>query len=223
MSAALTLVSAALASTLPVSPLDTPELGVEPCLSPSSAIEARLNSLSVGSSIVVCRVPPRTHEPLEVELASIGPTSLASGPTGIASCLSTHARLCVSFETTNGQSPSLDSVPVFVRPSNGGWVARALIRPATWADATSITVASFSFAGRSLPCDCLPVTLRVGYNHAPAPAGAVYAAAKAGDVAALQAALDAGGSTEEADKVWGVRRASGDEESMQHLSPPLYP
>jgi len=37
----------------------------------------------------------------------------------------------------------------------------------------------------------------VGYNHAPAPAGAVLEAASAGDVAALQAALDAGGSTEE--------------------------
>ena len=39
------------------------------------------------------------------------------------------------------------------------------------------------------------------YNHTPAPEGAVFAAAKAGDVLALKAALDAGGSTEEADKV----------------------
>ena len=38
-------------------------------------------------------------------------------------------------------------------------------------------------------------------NHAPAPEGAVLAAAEAGDVPALQAALDAGGSTEEADEV----------------------
>ena len=40
-------------------------------------------------------------------------------------------------------------------------------------------------------------------NHAPAPEGAVMAAAKAGNVRALRIALDAGGSTEEADKVRG--------------------
>ena len=38
-------------------------------------------------------------------------------------------------------------------------------------------------------------------NHSPAPEGAVFAAAWAGNVASLQAALDAGGSTEEADEV----------------------
>ena len=67
----------------------------------------------------------------------------------------------------------------------------------------SVTVVSLSLAGRPLPCDCLPATLQVGYNHAPAPAGAVFAAAMAGDVPALQAALDAGGSTEEAGEVCG--------------------
>ena len=41
--------------------------------------------------------------------------------------------------------------------------------------------------------------MRVGYNHAVAPAGAVHAAAMAGDMPALQVALIAGGSTEEAD------------------------
>lgn len=37
----------------------------------------------------------------------------------------------------------------------------------------------------------------MGYNHTPAPAGAVYNAAKASDFPALLAALEAGGSTEE--------------------------
>ena len=36
-------------------------------------------------------------------------------------------------------------------------------------------------------------------NHRPAPQGAIWAAANLGNVAALQAALSAGGSTEEAD------------------------
>lgn len=38
-------------------------------------------------------------------------------------------------------------------------------------------------------------------NHAPAPKGTVFAAAERGDVAALEAAIAAGGSTEEADSV----------------------
>ena len=68
---------------------------------------------------------------------------------------------------------------------------------------------SLSLVGRPLPCDCLPATLRVGYNHAPAPMGAVYGAAKAGEVPALQATLDAGGSTEEAEEVCWERHAWG--------------
>ena len=90
---------------------------------------------------------------------------------------------------------------VKARPSGGGWIVRVLVRPAAWADAAFVTVHSMSLAGRPLLCDCLPATLRVGYNHAPAPDGAVYQAAQAGDVVALQAALDAGGSTEEANNV----------------------
>ena len=39
------------------------------------------------------------------------------------------------------------------------------------------------------------------FNHAPAPKGEVYAAAKAGKVTRLEAALRAGGSTEETDEV----------------------
>ena len=40
------------------------------------------------------------------------------------------------------------------------------------------------------------------YNHAPAPKGAVMAAAKAGDLPALKVALRNGGSTEEKDSVF---------------------
>ena len=96
-----------------------------------------------------------------------------------------------------GRPDDYHTAEVSARPSGSGWIARILIRPACWSDAASVTVASLSLAGRPLPGDCLPYTLRVAYNHTPAPAGAVNAAAKAGDEAALQAALDAGGSTEE--------------------------
>ena len=82
-----------------------------------------------------------------------------------------------------------------------------MLLPGPWkADAASITVVSLSLAGRPLFCDCLPATMRVGYNHSRAPAGAVFAAAGAGDVPALWAAIEAGGSTEEADRVCGRGR-----------------
>ena len=93
--------------------------------------------------------------------------------------------------------------------SGGIWVIRALIRPAAWAEAASVTVVSLSLVDRLLSCDSLPATLRIGYNHAPTPTGAVLEAAKAGDAAALQAALDAGGSTEEADEVRGNGKNAG--------------
>jgi len=99
-----------------------------------------------------------------------------------------------------------------VQPILGGWIARALILPATWADETFVAVSSISLAGRPLPGDSLPATLFIGYNHVPAPSGAVFNAALAGDVVALQAALDAGGSTEETNEV----------SLLQRLRPPLY-
>ena len=55
---------------------------------------------------------------------------------------------------------------VKARPSGGGWIIRALVRPASWADAASITVVPLSFAGRPLMSDLLPATLRVGYGRA---------------------------------------------------------
>jgi hypothetical protein len=48
-----------------------------------------------------------------------------------------------------------------------------------------------------------PLCMTVGYNHAPAPEGPVMAAAEAGNVPALRAALDANGSTEERNRVSG--------------------
>ena len=125
---------------------------------------------------------------------------VAGDSVAIGSWISAHACLRVAVEVPRQPRREV-SVPVSAHPSGGGWIIRAVVRPTAWAEAASVTVVSLSLAGRPLPSNCLPATLRVGYNHAPAPMGAVYGAAKAGDVAALQAALYAGGSTEEADKV----------------------
>ena len=126
----------------------------------------------------------------------------------LASWISAHACLAIAVEVP-GQPREEIFLPIVARASDGDLIVRALMRPAAWALAKSVTLVSLSLAGRPLPSDCLPATLQVGYNHAPAPEGAVYEAAWAGDVAALQAALDAGGSTEEADTVRGSGGGQG--------------
>ena len=182
-----------------LSPLEIPALGMEACESVTSFCEARLAS-PFASALALTRVPACIHadRPLEVELSLVGLGTGADEAVYIASWISAHARLTMYVDVA-GQPRVEDSFPVAVRLCSGGWIARALVRPASWADAASVTVLSLSLAGRPLPSlhDCLPATLRVGYNHASAPAGAVHAAAKAGDVLALQAALDAGESTNE--------------------------
>ena len=188
---------------LRLDPLEIPALGMEPYDSVTSAVEARLVSPS-ASALALTRVPVRVHSnrPFEVELAANELGVGAGAAESFASWISAHALLQISIDKPEQPQREV-SLRVKARPSGGGWTIRALVRPAAWADAASVTVVSLSLAGRPLMSDLLPATLRVGYNYAPAPAGVVFAAAKACDVAALQAALDAGGSTEEADVVRG--------------------
>ena len=56
-------------------------------------------------------------------------------------------------------------------------------------------------AGCAVVLNELASIVTIEFNHAPAPAGAVHAAAKAGDLPALKVALRNGGSTEEKDSV----------------------
>lgn len=172
--------------------------------STTSAIEVRLVNPS-ATDFDIGRVPAGVHadRPLEVEIAAIGHTSADAGAAeSKASWISAHALLQV-YVSIPGQAREKFFVQVIARPSISGWIIRVLVRPAAWADAVSVTIESLSFAGRPLPCDFLPVNLRVGYNQELAPAGSVIAAVVAGDVPALKAVLDAGGSTEEADEVSG--------------------
>ena len=203
----LTHTIAACASTLPVGPREIPKLYMEAHSTITSAVETRLSSLSL-IGLALSRVPSRVHAdlPIEVELAAVGLCSSSSLAVSAARWISTHTLLSVRIET-NDDSPPLELlVPFAVRPSGVCWAARALIHPASWAGAVSITLVSLSVAGQALPCDCLPASLQVGYSHAPATEGAVAEAARNGDVPALLAALEAGGSTEEADT---VRRRNG--------------
>ena len=188
---------ARLISRLPLVPLEITAIGVEPYDSATSAIEARVVGPS-ASAVALCRVPACVHgdRPLDVELVGVGLGAGASAAVSLASWISAHARLAISVDVA-GQTRRHVSLPVAVRHSDSGWIVRALIRPEAWAGAASVTVVSLSIARRPLSCDCLPATLRVGYNHARVPAGAVYEAARAGDASALRVALEAGGSTEE--------------------------
>ena len=187
------------ASTIPCGPLENTYVELMPC---EVTILPRLGSPS-ARSLVLSRVPTRVHAdaPLEMEVADSGNgAAVDASAASMGRWLSAHAKVSLVVGM-KGQVDASYSVPVAVRPSGNGWIARVLIHPATWANVASVTVLSLSLAGRPLPCDCLPATLRVGFNHTRAPAGAVHSAAKAGDMPALQAALEAGGSTEETDAV----------------------
>ena len=193
--------ASALAASIPAGPLEVPDLDTEPGASIESMPPSAINAVVVSSSasiVIVTRVMAIAHadRPLEVEISSTGPCPGARAAAAVARTISEHALLTVSTTRRGIYQAALSAQPMV-----GGWIVRALILPATWADETFITVSSIALAGRPMPCDFLPAKLFIGYNHAPAPPGAVFNAALTGDVVALQAALDAGGSTEEADEV----------------------
>ena len=191
---------AALSSSLPAGPLEIPLLDMESFESSTSIIEAILVCPSL-SKISLARVPSvvLAERPLDFDLSGIERPLGSLAAASIAHGISSNARLQVVLKACDVRT----CFPLIVRPSASGWVARALVSPATLASETFITVESLTLAGHLLPSDCLPTVLRVGYNHAHAHAGAVLAAAKEGDSAALKLALGAGGSTEEADEVRG--------------------
>ena len=196
---------AGLISRIPVGTLEIPAVSMGTSASVTSAIKARLVSpTACANGFAVTTVPACVHadRPLEVKIAAIIQGAGAGAAESVASWISANALLQISVEVP-GQPRGVVSVLVKARPLEGGWIIRALVHPSVWANAASVTMHSMSLAGQPLPCDCLPATLRVGYNHAPAPEGAVFAAARDGDVPALQVALDAGGSTEEVDTVRG--------------------
>ena len=193
--------AASLSSTIPDHPIEIPHLSIEPSAFPTSAIEAGIVSLS-ANAILVTRVPACTNadRPLEIELAAAGLFAGTDTSAYFARWISDHVYISLTVEEA-GYPPAYISSPLSLYPRVRGWIARALIHPMFWRGAATMSIASLALAGRPLSCSYLPTTLRVGYNHAPAPAGAVLAAAKTGDLTALQAALEAGGSTEEASEV----------------------
>jgi hypothetical protein len=74
------------------------------------------------------------------------------------------------------------------------------VPPAT-PDGALIIIKNVWVAGVAVILNKLASTITIGFNHAPAPAGAIFAAARANDLPGLNAALRNGGSTEEKNSV----------------------
>ena len=187
-------------------PLEATALDVEPSIHSSSVIEARLVSHpSTSVSLTSVTMPPRAHadRPLEIALAFTSSRPDPEAASSFARCIAGRGLVSLVIEATGVPR----AVPLSVRPSGRGWIARALIDPASWADATSVTMESISLAGWLLACDCLPATVRVGYNHAAVLGKAVrnFASGRA-YLPELKAALIAGGLTDDVDE---VRRECG--------------
>ena len=196
-----------LASTIPVRPLEPSVLGME---------ATQLSTSAIGACLLVCpyaraakaalstRVASfvRADRPLEIGFDIVGLHTGTHAALSVARIISAHARIAFVV-VSDGGSRVAHSTPVTVSVARQGFLARALIRPA-WASATSVTVLSLSLFEMHLPCDSLPATLQVGFNHTPTVRGAVLSAAMFGSVPGVKAALDAGGSTEEEDVAMGV-------------------
>jgi hypothetical protein len=76
--------------------------------------------------------------------------------------------------------------------------------PASAPEGSRVVISRASVAGCDVALGEAPLEVIVGFNHAPAPLGPVYAAVKAGNVPAMMRLLDGGASTEEKDAVSGT-------------------
>lgn len=109
-------------SRLPVGPIDIPTLGMGPCDSLTSRIEARLASPSASAlALSFTKVPALIHadRPLELELVAVGLGTGAGAAVSTASWISAHALLQISVEVPRQYRGEV-SLPVTVRPSASG-------------------------------------------------------------------------------------------------------
>lgn len=202
--ASIAFSAAALAGTLPLCPVEVAELefAERDKYSPLGLQLSALSLSSAANQVALRRLPFNLspNHPLEFELAA-AERCLGTGDAAcIAKSMSIQARIMIHIH--GGASDQVVfSAALSVRPTAACWTARALLHPSSWAGARSLVLDSLTLGGQPLLSRGLPATIRISFNHAPAPMGAVYTAANAGDVAALESALAAGCSTEEKDGV----------------------
>ena len=195
---------AALADTLPLCPVEVAELGFteRDAYSPLGLQLSALSLSSAANQVALHRLPfyLLPNRPLEFELQAADSFPGTVHAACIAQSLSIQARVTIRIHG-GARDQAVISTPISVRQTATCWVARALLHPSSWAGARSVVLDSLTLGGQPIVSQHLPATLRISFNHAPAPMGAVYAAANAGDVASLESALAAGASTEEKDGV----------------------
>lgn len=209
---------AALVSNLPVGPREIVEMRLDNCQYSEGVIGARLETPSAQNIYLYSVQPFASKLPIEI-VFSAGDSFVTSHEAACVSrCIDTHVILIVNV--VSSMSLVCHSVQVSARPSGNIWIARALLHPASWADAVSVTVVSISFATSMLPCECLPAHLPM-YRCVLAPPGKVYVAARRGDVVAIKDALYTGGSTEEADSVSMELGGGPADNDMNILGPQL--
>ena len=157
MAEPLTRRAAVLANIVPADPLEVSELFTETRHSGSPISAAFVSPSALAMALDCLLLPPALHadRPLEIGLAAVGTRPCARAAALISRRISVHARLSVVIETV-GRSRVSHCVPITARLSRRGWIARALILPLSWADAATITVLAFTFAGRpvAFPLQC---------------------------------------------------------------------
>ena len=125
---------------------------------------------------------------------------------GIAQSMTTHLRvsICIAEQDSDvDRSECIESL-VSVRVAGEDLVARVLVPPGTWRQASVATVQAVSWADVPMTAPSLPARVMLHASHERAPPGRAHDRASDGDCAGLLAALAAGGSTEEVDEVGAI-------------------
>jgi hypothetical protein len=92
------------------------------------------------------------------------------------------------------------SAPVYINVSVDGVLLFVAVPPGT-PEGSRVVINRVWVAGREVVLDELSSSITIGFNHVPAPAGAMIEATKAGNLSGVRAALDNGESTEQKDEV----------------------
>jgi hypothetical protein len=128
-------------------------------------------------------------------------TPISSAPmqecviTGLESGIEIRATLRIA-------SPLDEQVPVDINASvSQNCVLLTVVVPPGTPDGSLVIINNLWVAGRAVVLNERLSCVTIGFNHAPASEGAVYAAAAAGDVPGLMVAILNGDSTEQKDKV----------------------
>ena len=124
-----------------------------------------------------------------------------AGNASFSRVLSPNLGVSASLEAPHSVEVSLRAATsICSLPSHDG--VRISISPGWWGHAQAFSIDRIELAGHEVALSCLPARIQVlAVNHAPSSKGLLWAVSKAGNVAAVEAAVIEGCSTEERDEV----------------------